>query len=796
MKALLIFFLLIFPFFVFAQDNKSGAGIISGTISTADGQAAPYVSVWIKNTGKGATTDIKGNFEIKKIKPGNYLLAISLLGYIDSSFAIEIKPNEIITLKVRLKRTYAELQTVLVKARLHPDYVATKPSESLHLNLPLNEIPQNIAVTSKQLLSDQGLLSISEAFRTVSGVQKTDGGLNDFNVSIRGTDATFNVARNGVIGYWFNQQEDVAMLEKIEFIKGPGGFLVSHNEPGGFINAITKQPTKETIANINGGFGSYNMVRLTADFGGMLKKSGKISYRFNAGVHNQERAFQFGKAFRYFICAAANYDLDKKTSITAEYNYMYGRRSGNNSYLPSVNGKMFILPHNFAVADAGTDKLTSTDNYYRIQLKHSFNDNWRLIAQGAYVNGPWGGYMLNADGNVPVSNDTLYRASNFDDFRNFLGTSQVFVDGTFNTGCKVEHKVLFGFDYGHKWFNDQVGGTWGEQKFGLYLPHPQYDVEPDSLKDFQLDPVFKLGFGWAALYTEDHIKIAGKLVITLAGRFEDAFLNTFNNGIPDDEYKPIYNVFTPRFGLTWLFSENVSAYGLYDQSFYPQTGKNFENKPFNPLTGYNIETGMKGYFFDKKLSLGLSAYHIVKNNTLSADPLHPDYQIQRGQISTNGIDFDMTGNITRSLTVNANYEYADAKITKDSDPNMVGVKNFGTPDHYGNLWLKYNLFKGLMKNISFAVGYQYMGKRSALWNWSPGDAINYLPVYNLFDAALNYHNEKFNIGLNVYNITNINYATMGYFNSSTNEWRYTPGEPVNFRISFGFNLLHQKKVSN
>ena len=70
----------------------------------------------------------------------------------------------------------------------------------------------------------------------------------------------------------------------------------------------------------------------------------------------------------------------------------------------------------------------------------------------------------------------------------------------------------------------------------------------------------------------------------------------------------------------------------------------------------------------------------------------------------------MTGNITPALMVNANYEYADAKIMEDSDPNMVGQKNFGTPDHYGNLWLKYTLLKGSLKNTSFAVGYQYMGK--------------------------------------------------------------------------------------
>jgi hypothetical protein len=48
MNALLISFLLVFPLFVFGQANKYGLGIIRGTVVTADGQAAPNVSVLIK----------------------------------------------------------------------------------------------------------------------------------------------------------------------------------------------------------------------------------------------------------------------------------------------------------------------------------------------------------------------------------------------------------------------------------------------------------------------------------------------------------------------------------------------------------------------------------------------------------------------------------------------------------------------------------------------------------------------------------------------------------------------------
>jgi len=295
------------------------------------------------------------------------------------------------------------------------------------------------------------------------------------------------------------------------------------------------------------------------------------------------------------------------------------------------------------------------------------------------------------------------------------------------------------------------------------------------------------------LYLQDHIKIAGKLVITIASHLTHSYINTDNPGRPDYESNKIYNKITPRAGLTWLFSDDVSVYALYDQSFFPQFAKSYDNKTFLPLSGYNLETGMKGYFFNKKLGLNFSVYHIVKNNTITEDPLHNGFQLQTGQVISNGIDFDITGNITPALIVNANYGYTDAKITKDTDPSIVGLKNFGIPDHSGNLWLKYALQNGKWKGIAFAVGYQYMGKRSAVRYYNPDPATRFLPVYNLLDAALSYSNEKFNIGLNVFNITNINYAAIGYFNPDINEWRYTPGEPVNFRLSFGVNLMRRKK---
>ncbi|HEX3168020.1 MAG TPA: TonB-dependent receptor, partial [Chitinophagaceae bacterium] len=270
MRVLLHLFLLNLPAFALAGRNETDSlGAFSGSVFTSDGQPAAYVTVLIKNTTKGTVTDAQGKFDFKKIRTGNYILSVSLLGYNPIEVNVEVKQNETVHLNIQLQVTYTELKDITVKANAGLKYVETKTSEGLRVNLPLNEIPQNIIVTPRQLLTDQGSVSMAEALRTVSGVQKTGGGLNDISLIMRGTEVGWwSLFRNGMGYYWWNQQEDAAMIEKIEFVKGPAGFMTGASDGAGVTNIVTKQPVKEGIAFLNAGFGSFNLMRLTTDFGG------------------------------------------------------------------------------------------------------------------------------------------------------------------------------------------------------------------------------------------------------------------------------------------------------------------------------------------------------------------------------------------------------------------------------------------------------------------------------------------------------------------------------------------------
>ena len=784
----LSFLLLLLTISAFAQ--KSPYASIKGSVSTSDGMPAVSVTVQIKNTTKGTLTSEDGTFEFKKIKSGTYTLIFSLVGFENKEIQAQVKAAEEVHLNVQLEHTYAELQRVIVSSLSKTRYTETTPSPSLRLNMPLNEIPQNITITTGQLLSDQGLVTMSEAIRTVSGIQKNYGDLNDITLNFRGVEGFLNVYRNGLGEYWWNQQEDIAMVDNIEFIKGPASFIVSSFPPGGFINMVTKQPGRESVASVTAEYGSFNLFRLTTDWGGAFSKGSKFTYRFNAGLHEQDRAFQFSHASRYFLSGVLKYEVDKKNTITAEYNYMWGKTSGNNVNIPSSNGKLFSLPRNFAVADSKTDNLIVDDNYFRLLGTHQFNKNWSLNLLLGNIYGKWGhGYQLLADGNMPVTNDTLYRYAEYDNYHNYARIAQLYLNGSFHTGKNLEHKLFTAFDYHSHGVSDHWAAT--ESKFGLYIPAPDYYVDPDSLKSstyFGEDSVHSKG---PSFYLEDHIKIRSKIILTLAGRFTHLEMKYKVGDILEYQKQTKYDQFTPRIGVTWLFSDAASAYLVYDQFFTPVFEKNIEHKPFKPMTGHNLEAGLKYSFLSNKLSTSLSAYKILTNNGLTPDPLHPGYYIQTTQYTNKGVEVDMAGNISPSLMINANYAYSDARVSK-GDSNQIGKKKIGTPDHSANLWARYRLLNGKLKGLSFGLGYQYMGRRSALLLDDPF-GNKYLPVYNLFDASIGYHNDKFNIGLNAYNITNIQYASNGYYNASTNEWRYTPGVPINFRLSVGVNLVSFRK---
>ena len=92
--------------FVYAQTT----GSVQGLITTSDAKAAPFVTIYLKNTKHNVITDNEGKFSIKNIQPGRYELAATLIGYNATEQDITVTANAVTNIAIQLKTSERELK--------------------------------------------------------------------------------------------------------------------------------------------------------------------------------------------------------------------------------------------------------------------------------------------------------------------------------------------------------------------------------------------------------------------------------------------------------------------------------------------------------------------------------------------------------------------------------------------------------------------------------------------------------------------------------------------------------------
>jgi iron complex outermembrane receptor protein len=136
---------------------------------------------------------------------------------------------------------------------------------------------------------------------------------------------------------------------------------------------------------------------------------------------------------------------------------------------------------------------------------------------------------------------------------------------------------------------------------------------------------------------------------------------------------------------------------------------------------------------------------------VTADPTNPNFSIQVGEQESQGIEFDITGEILPGWNVIASYAHTDARITRD---NTFAVGNFlpTVPLNGGSFWTTYRIGEGALEGWGAGAGVFAVGERS-------GDLANSYTVagYTRVDAALYYRRGWLNAALNFKNLLGAEY---------------------------------------
>ncbi len=148
-------------------------------------------------------------------------------------------------------------------------YRATNSISATRLDTPLQLVPVNVQVVTKDFLQDTAALNINDALQYQASVSQAENEREQGIFNIRGF-TTNRVKRNGFTTYYVH---DVGNTERVEVVKGPASLLYGEMEPGGVVNYITRRPGPVSTQSLQVTYGSNNHQRAVLEAGGPLADS-------------------------------------------------------------------------------------------------------------------------------------------------------------------------------------------------------------------------------------------------------------------------------------------------------------------------------------------------------------------------------------------------------------------------------------------------------------------------------------------------------------------------------------------
>jgi iron complex outermembrane recepter protein len=645
---------------------------------------------------------------------------------------------------------------------------------------PIRDVPQTIQVVPEDVIRDQRVTRLRDALLNVGGVVQ-DGGFGGTadQIGIRGFFGGGTFGGNILVDGFKDGRRGIretATVERIEVLKGPASVLYGGVEPGGVINLVTKQPLREPFFNAELSVGNFSTFRPSIDISGPLNSDKTLLYRLNSVYESSAGFRDFNQDIqRFFISPTLKWEIGKATNLTVQFDYLNDERPFDRGFLAFGEGILDIPLERILGEPDDVSKIEEIGLSYR--LEHNFNDNWKVRNAFRYQSSDTFDYRAEP---VRLDETTGILTRNFranDDYQESY-TLQTDVVGKFATGS-INHTLLFGVDLAR--FTS--GGTQSRAPGGITpsidvfnpvynaVPRPGLDALTNVVRNNQNSSD---GLG---IFLQNQIAFADNLKLLVGGRFDtvDQKFKNLRNGSESGRYD---SAFTPRLGIVYQPIEPISLYASYSQSFQPNFGTRPDGSTLEPERGTQYEVGVKGEFLDGRLAATLAAYNITKSNIATTDLANPDFFIALGKQRSQGIEFNLTGEISPGWNVIASYSYIDAKITEDND-GFEGNRPSNVPFNTASLWTTYQLQQGDLQGLGFGVGLFYVGDRQ-------GDFSNtyVIPGYLRTDAAIYYQRDNWRAGVNIQNLFNQKYFQGANFGRVAIE----PGAPLTVIGSFSLTF--------
>ena len=658
-------------------------------------------------------------------------------------------------------------------------YQARRSGSATKTDTPLDEVPQAVSVIPATVLDDLRSPRIEKALDYAGGVARQNdfGGLTMYEYSIRGL-TTSEFYKDGFsVNRGYMNPQDPSNVERIDVLKGPASSLYGRGDPGGTINIVSKRPQNDRFARLDLSAVRWDRYRSSLDVNTLLDDEGTMLYRMNLAVEDNKSFRDYRSSERQFFAPAFSWELSPQTRLLVQAEVIRSSQVFDrgvvapNDHLGSVSRSDFF-------GEPGDGEIDNNNESLQAEIEQDLNASWTVRLASHYKQGRLNGGATEASFLADDAR-TLNREYRYRDFDWQDSITQLELRGLVYTG-DIEHNLLIGTEYERYAKDERLMRTRPistidirEPVYGQ--PRPPFSVGPGGRSTDRHELVHS-----RSLNLQDQMRLSEKLFGVIGARY-DHYEHRLDNEVTGKRTEQTHEKITPRIGALYQLTPEVGVFANASQSFKPNTGapRPGTGTSFDPEEGVGYEAGFKFDLLDSRLGMTVAAFHLTKENVLTADPADSTYQIAAGEVRSRGIDLQLTGQLTDEVRVIGAYAYVDAEVTKDNTL-ASGSRLLNVPEHSGSLLGVYEFLDGGLKGLELGGGVNYVGDRSG----NVADSGFELPGYTTVDLLARYKaTQDLTLGVNLNNAFDRTY----YERSYSNVW-VMPGAPRNLSLSLSLNL--------
>jgi vitamin B12 transporter len=645
MRLLLNLLLILLVTSVYAQTS------IDGSIKDVKGVPVAGVSIYLKDTYDGATSDSSGKFSFKTFEKGEHLLIATSIGYKPQEFKLTIQDAPL-NFDITLKEEINELKAVVITAG---SFEASDRKKATVLN------PIDIVTTA----SANG--DVTEAIKTLPGAQQV--GESEGLFVRGGTAGETKIFIDGslVNNFFYTSVPNIAQRGRFSpfLFKGTvfsaGGYSALYGQAlsSALILESIDLPERSTanlgvsFLNVSGGYQH-------------LAKNKKSSWGIGYGYSNLDLAFRLIKQKQDYFKMIQSHEGDANFRIKTS-------NSGILKYYGSFskNGLGFRVNSLDTLNYKDAFELGNLNMYHNLSWRENLNNGWKIILGASFTdnNDDISGSLQNQ-----INEEVILQGLEFKNFD--LKTKGLF----FNAKAVIEKKLQglsalrFGTEYNHSndradftMFNGQefpgtikedVNSVFAEvdiyvtnnlaAKVGSRMEHSSllnknniaprlslaYKVGKESQASLAygifyqnpdrryLSATSDLGFTKATHYIAQYQKVASKTTFRLEGfykKYEDLIKTAFVNG---RELADNNNGFgeAKGFELFWRDKKTIKNFDYWISYSYLDTKRDFLNYPTALQPGFAAKHTSS--LVMKKFVTGLKTQFNASYNFASGRPYY------------------------------------------------------------------------------------------------------------------------------------------------------------------------------